>query len=232
MRRSAMIIAPLLCALTLAPLSALAAGQPAGKKNLLKQADTAIATLRWGDAAALLKKLIATAPSWQAYQKLGHAEFNLAQYQDAIAAFGAAADLARAQGDTPELRLAIAEILTEQGNVHLRMRDYDGAFASYRAALPFAEKYPVAYFNVCALDYTQGRSETALADCNAAIKADPSNADAYFIKGALLFASTTLTAEGKMVAPPEAVDALNMYLQLQPSGSHAKDVHYMLDSLN
>jgi hypothetical protein len=34
-----------------------------------------------------------------------------------------------------------------------------------------------------------------------------------------------------MVTPPEALDALNMYLKLAPNGSHAQDVQYMLDSL-
>ena len=229
----ARLLAPLLCVLVCSPVAALAvdaAAKPGG--TLMSQADAAIQALKWSDAIALLKKLVASAPDWHAYQKLGHAQFNVQQFSDAIAAFASAVDLAKAAPDDPATRLAIAQMLTESGNVHLRLRDYDGALASYQAALPFSEKYPIAYFNVCALDYNLGKIETAVADCDAAIRADPDNADAYFIKGSLLFANTTMNADGKMVALPDAVAALNMYLKLAPEGGHVQDVHAMLDSLD
>lgn len=221
----------ILCAFALAVAPVAGAGK-AARGDMLAQADEAIQALHWSDAVAILKKLVVADPSWRAYQKLGHAQFNLGQYQDAIAAFSSAVDQAKATADDAATRLAVAQMLTEQGNVYLRLRNYDAAMGSYKAALPFSDTYAVPYFNVCALDYNQGKIESAVADCDAAIKADGENADAYFIKGSILFGNTKMDAQGKMAAPPDAVDALNMYLKLAPDGPHVADVRAMLDSVN
>jgi len=224
---------PLVCALALSVVPVAAAdGAKPGKTGPLAQADAAIQALHWSDAVAILKKLVATDPSWPAYQKLGHAQFNLGQYQDAIAAFTTASDLAKAAPPDAPTRLALAQMLTEEGNVYLKLKDYDAAMGAYKAAIPYSDGFAVPYFNVCALDYNQGKIESAVADCDAAIKADPANADAYFIKGSVLFANATMDAQGKIAAPPDALDALNMYLKLAPNGPHAGEVHSMLDSVN
>ncbi len=61
-----------------------------------------------------------------------------------------------------------------------------------------------------------------------AIAADPNKADAYFVKGSLLFAEATVDTNGKIVVPPVATQALQKYLALAPNGSHAADVKEML----
>ena len=225
----------LLCTLVLAaaPVPALAAdaAKPVNEGSLA-QADEAIQTFHWSLAIAILKKLVETDPSWRAYQKLGHAEFNQGLYQDAVLAFTSAIDLAKAAPDDAPTRLAISQMLTEEGNVFLKLRNPDAAMGSYKAALPYSATYAVPYFNICALDYNQGMIESTVADCDAAIKVDPANADAYFIKGSILFGNSKMDAQGKMVAPQESIDALNMYLKLAPNGFHVQEVHSMLDSVN
>ena len=64
------------------------------------------------------------------------------------------------------------------------------------------------------------------------IAADPNKADAYYLKGADLFAMVTPTADGKMTAPAGTTEALQKYLELQPNGTHAAEAKGMLDALN
>jgi tetratricopeptide (TPR) repeat protein len=85
-----------------------------------------------------------------------------------------------------------------------------------------------AYFNICATQYNSGNTEGALAACDKAIAADPNRADAYFIKGSLLIASSTTDKDGKVKPAPGTAEALNKYLELAPDGSHANDVKQML----
>ena len=63
-----------------------------------------------------------------------------------------------------------------------------------------------------------------------AITLDPTHADAYFIKGTLFFAAAKCV-QGSYVVPVGTTEALNKYLQLAPSGSHASDARQMLQFL-
>jgi tetratricopeptide (TPR) repeat protein len=84
-------------------------------------------------------------------------------------------------------------------------------------------------FNRCAIEYNAGKMADALTDCDKAIAADPARADAYFIKGSILFGDGTLVG-AKWVAKPGALEALRKYLELAPDGPHATDVAQMLDA--
>lgn len=88
-----------------------------------------------------------------------------------------------------------------------------------------------SYFNACATLYNSGKKEEAIVACDQAIAHDSNKADAYFIKGSALFGNGTVGKDGKYVVPPGAVEALDKYLELAPDGTHAQDVHAMLDSL-
>jgi tetratricopeptide (TPR) repeat protein len=89
----------------------------------------------------------------------------------------------------------------------------------------------LAHFNICATYYNSGKTVEALPECDAAIASNPSMADAYFVKGSILFGNGTVDGGGKYHVPPDTVSALNKYLELAPNGPHAADVHAMLDSL-
>ena len=65
-----------------------------------------------------------------------------------------------------------------------------------------------------------------------AIAADPTRADAYYLKTQGLASLITTTADGKLVAPPGFVDACNKYLQLAPAGPHVADIKALLAGLN
>ena len=63
-----------------------------------------------------------------------------------------------------------------------------------------------------------------------AIQADPTKAEAYYQKGVNLLGKATIK-DGKMVAPPEASDDLQKYLELQPTGTYAQASKDMLGTL-
>ena len=87
-----------------------------------------------------------------------------------------------------------------------------------------------AYFKLCATQYNVGNMAAATANCDKAIKADPTLADAYFVKGSALYGNGTLDKNNKYILPPGTIEALKKYLELAPDGMHAADVHAMLDA--
>jgi tetratricopeptide (TPR) repeat protein len=89
----------------------------------------------------------------------------------------------------------------------------------------------LAYFNLCATLYNEGDKDGAIPACDKALAADPNRADAYFIKGSVLIASSQTGQNGQVTAPPGTVEALKKYLELAPDGPHVKDVKDMLKYL-
>ena len=74
------------------------------------------------------------------------------------------------------------------------------------------------------------RSQEAVAACDHAIASDATLADAYYIKGSILFGQGQLE-HGKYAVPPGTTEALNKYLEYAPDGDHARTVHDMIDQL-
>lgn len=64
------------------------------------------------------------------------------------------------------------------------------------------------------------------------IAADPTKAAAYYLKGEVLFGMLTTGTEGKLIPPAGAVEALQKYLELQPTGPYAAQAKSFLSSLN
>jgi tetratricopeptide (TPR) repeat protein len=87
------------------------------------------------------------------------------------------------------------------------------------------------YFNLCATYYNLKRSQEAVAACDHAIASDPTLADAYYIKGSILFGQGQLE-HGKYAVPPGTTEALNKYLEYAPYGDHALAVRDMINQLN
>jgi tetratricopeptide (TPR) repeat protein len=181
----------------------------------------------WQKAEDLLAPLIAQAPRWAYYEALGKAQLNLRQDADAALSYQRAVEMARRE---PAAKSAIGRLLIGEGNTQLRLHDTAAAIDLYRQAAALDPNPAVAYFNLCATEYNSGATAGALADCDKAIAVDPGKADAYFIKGSLLFADGKLV-DGKWVGPPGASEALGKYLALAPDGAHASDVKQMLDML-
>ncbi len=204
------------------------------KENaLITQVNAAMAAKKWQEAADALGKLIALNARWDYYQGLANAQFNLGHYTEALGAFdkGIAGALADKTTPADKLKLARAMMLTSKGNALLKLKRTDEAIAAFTGAAALDPHPAVAYFNLCATQYNVGNMTGAATACDKAIKADPTKADAYFIKGSALYGNGTLDASNTYVVPPGTVEALKKYLKLAPKGAHAADVQAMLDAL-
>src|SRR5208283_3458900 len=123
-------------------------------------------------------------------------------------------------------------MLTNKGNAFLKLKRNDEAIAAYKDAAGYSANPGTAWFNICATEYNTGDSADAIVACDRAIAADPKKADAYFIKGSLMFANGGLDKDNHFVVPSGTIEALKKYLELAPDGGHSGDVHQMLDYLN
>lgn len=192
----------------------------------------AVQDKKWQDAESIAGQLIALDPNRWEYQKsLADAQFNLGKYEDALATYKKAIAMTQNAGDPATTKIAVAQMLTQQGNACLKLKKTSEAVEAFTQAAEMSTNPGTAYFNICAVMYNAGNMEGALAACNKAIAADPNKADAYFIKGSLLFSNSNTDAQGKLIAPPGTVEAFNKYLELAPNGSHVDDVKQMLDAV-
>lgn len=205
-----------------------------------------------GEALALDAETAAQHPSFRSqsnrhilYKALGDANLYLGQYQDAINAYETSAGLlqsliaangggrADAQSAATVLRRTLGQVLTSEGNAYLKLRKTKEATECYRRAAEVASAIDpklaaTAWFNLCATLYNTGDVDATPAACSKAIEADPTRANAYFVKGSALFAQGK-DISGKFVAPPESIAALQKYLELAPDGPHSANVKQMLD---
>jgi tetratricopeptide (TPR) repeat protein len=147
----------------------------------------------------------------------------------AVLVFVGLAAAVMASGALAQNDSVAAKRLIAQANADIKARDYDAAVAAFTQA-EAADPGSAASFDLCVVNYNLGRVEASLAACNRAIAVDPAKADAWFIKGSELVAQGTM-ANGKLTAPPGAIEALHRYLELAPDGPHATDVKQMLDFL-
>jgi hypothetical protein len=74
-----------------------------------------------------------------------------------------------------------------------------------------------------------GNADAQAAAADEAIKADPTNALPYYLKGQGLIPKATIDpASGKMILPPGCAEAYQQYLSLAPTGPFANDVKGIL----
>ena len=93
---------------------------------------------------------------------------------------------------------------------------------------PQAGKY---YYNLGAVYVNTQQNDAAEAAFKKAIELDPNYADAYYQVGLVLMDKVTLDKDGKMLAPPGTVEALQKYLALKPDGSNAEAAKAILEQL-
>jgi tetratricopeptide (TPR) repeat protein len=211
-----------------------------GLNALIVQYNAAQTAKNWQQAADILKQMITAAPTRWDYQKaLGDMEFNLAQYQEAIDQYEKvipqAEDATKTdpKADPAKAKVAVSQMLTNEGNSYLKLKKNPEAVAAFSKAAAMDPNPSTAYWNICATQYNTGDMKGASASCDKAIAADPTRADAYFIKGSALIGMSDgkLDANGHYIALPGTTDALNKYLELAPDGPHAAEVKQMMEML-
>jgi tetratricopeptide (TPR) repeat protein len=87
------------------------------------------------------------------------------------------------------------------------------------------------YYNLGAVLVNTGQTAASEDFFKKAIEADPNYADAQFQYATALSAKLTTGPDGKVTAPPGMQEALNKYLELQPSGQFAEAAKGMLQMI-
>ena len=89
-----------------------------------------------------------------------------------------------------------------------------------------------AYFNMGANLVNTGQGEKAAEFFKKATDTDPNYAEAWYQMGSILMSRGSVDSKtGAQSYPPETATALNKYLQLQPSGTHAQEAQAMLEAM-
>ena len=88
------------------------------------------------------------------------------------------------------------------------------------------------YYNEAATLFNANDTDGAAAAADKAIAADPTKADAYYIKGQALIQKATVDSKtNKITVPPGCVDAYQKYLELVPEGPRADEVKGILQGI-
>jgi len=190
---------------------------------------------RYEAAIEKCNQAIAEDPAqWGPYQVLGGIYIALDKPQDALESYqkgvAAAQKMLEAQPDA-RTKVGLGQMLNAEGNLLIKLKKYDEAIGIFSQAAESAPYAAMPYFNLCATYYNLKRSQEAVAACDRAISSDPTLADAYYIKGSILFGQGQLE-HGKYMVPPGTTEALNRYLEYAPYGDHALAVRDMINQLN
>lgn len=172
---------------------------------------------------------------WEPFQTLGGIFSAANKPSDAIDAYSKGVAAARKATEAAAVsisaRVGLGQMLNAEGNLLVQQKKYDEALPVFTEAAESSAYPAMPYFNLCATNYNLKRLPEALAACEHAIASDPGMADAYYIKAVILFGEGKVE-KGRFVAPPGATEALNKYLEIDPSGPHAAGVREMINQLN
>jgi len=169
------------------------------------------------------------------YQTLGAIFTNAERRKDAMAVYEAGIAAAHKQlaatPDSPVTKGGLGQLLNAQGNLLVRMNQTDAAIEAFQQATEVAASPAMPWFNLCAIYYNQKKSDDALAACEHALSSDPTMADAYYLRGSLLFGRGK-AEQGRYTVPPGTLESLNSYLQFAPQGEYVNTVRAMIARIN
>ena len=155
------------------------------------------------------------------------------RYTDAVSDYQKAIDLKKKAMETspkPEDAKSLAAYYNNLGQAEARTGQLEESVKAYdqAAALnpPGAAQY---YYNQGAVLTNSGKVDEANTAFDKSIAADPTKAEAYYQKGVnLINKATTDPKTGKVIPAPGTAEALNKYLELQPTGQFAEGAKGML----
>ncbi len=155
------------------------------------------------------------------------------RYSDAVSDYQKAVDLKKqsmAASPKPDDAKNLAAYYNNLGQAEARTGQLDESVKAYDQAAtlnpPGAAQY---YYNQGAVLTNSGKVDEANAAFDKSIAADPNKAEAYYQKGVnLINKATTDPKTGKVIPAPGTAEALNKYLELQPTGQFAEGAKGML----
>jgi tetratricopeptide (TPR) repeat protein len=162
------------------------------------------------------------------WAQLGQAELGLKKYDDAEAAYKKALEVEAASKKPSILNQGAAN--AGLGEIYARNGKIPEATAAYDAAAKINPTGASTYFkNEAVIFYQIGNADAQVAAADEAIKADPTLALAYYLKGQGLVQKATIDPKtGMYILPPGCAEAYEKYLQLAPTGQFANDAKGIL----
>ncbi|MGH9546268.1 MAG: carboxypeptidase regulatory-like domain-containing protein [Terriglobales bacterium] len=155
------------------------------------------------------------------------------RYGEAVTDYQKAIDLKKKvmeTGPKPDDAKYLAAYYNNLGQAEARTGQLEGSVKSYDQAAALnpagAAQY---YYNQGAVLTNSGKVDEANAAFDKSIAADPTKAESYYQKGVnLINKATTDPKTGKVIPAPGTAEALNKYLELQPTGQFAEGAKGML----
>jgi Tetratricopeptide repeat len=213
----------------------------AAMNEYIKQYMAAAQAENWPDAQKALQQLLAADPNttrWELYQRLGDAQDHNNQQADALRSLDKGIEIATAivagtapkdphnpNADPAKAKAGIGQMLGAEGNIYVKLGSPELATPLFSQAAQESPSPALAYYNLCAVEFNANKLDDAVTACNKSLAADPSRAEAWFLKGSALYKS------GKTDSGKTAVEALNKYLELAPNGQHATDAKTILQAV-
>ena len=212
----------------------------AAMNEYIKQYQAAVQAQNWPDAQKALQQLLAADPTttrWEFYQRLADAQDRSGQQADALKSLDKGLELAGAiaagkapndphnpNPDPAKAKAGMGQMLIAEGNIYVKLGSPEMATPLFAQAAQDNPSPALAFYNLCAVEFNSNKLDAAVSACDKSLAADPSRAEAWFLKGSALYKS------GKADSGKTAVEALNKYLELDPNGQHANDAKSILQA--
>jgi len=201
--------------------------------TLLQQARDANKAGNFDAAVTAMEQAVSVKPEeGLLWFELADAQAGLKKFDDAITNYKKAIELDQAsKKPKPDLQAAAYNNLG-QAEASTGKNQQDAAAAYESAAKILPANAGMYYSNEAATFFNHNDADDALAAADKAIAADPTRPDPYFIRGQSLIQKATVDEKsGKIIAPAGCAEAYQKYLELAPTGPHAKDSTDVLTSL-
>ncbi len=199
--------------------------QSASLKQLFDQGEALLQAKQYAEAVALFERALPLAKDKNVpvvLAKLGESYDKARQYDKALENYRKASE---ANPTDSDLHNNLGNVLAEMGKSAEALQEFQ------KAAELSPTKAARYYFNLGAVSYNVGKMDEAVSGFRKATEIDPTYADAFFWLGQALMGKATMSPDGKVVAVPGTVEALENYLKLEPNGINAPTVQALLQTV-
>jgi len=201
--------------------------------QMLRDAAAAKTANNLDQAIALMQQATAQAPDQDLlWTRLAEYLSEAKKWPDSIEPYQKAIALITAKPPEKQDKAQLAALHNNLGQAYGKAGKPQEAIKEYTAAAQVdPSKAAQYYYNLGAVLTNTGHPDEANAAFDKAIAINPNYAEAYYQKGINLLGKASIGKDGKMTAPEGTSDALNKYLELQPTGKWAADAKQLLASI-
>ncbi len=189
----------------------------------------AIRTAKYTEIEGLMLKDTQAKPDASVlWAQLGQAQLGLKKYDDAEVSYKKVLALETA-AKKPNIE-AQGAAYSGLGEIYARTGKVPEANAAFDSAAKINPAQAGLYLrNEAVIFFQEHNSDAQAAAADEAIKADPTSAIDYYLKGNGLVANTTADPKTQqLIAPPGCIEAYQKYLELDPDGPYATEVRGIL----